>query len=225
MSATCSYTLQNSTVGLKFVESINMGYSNYKNLRKVVDTFGIKVQQDALFDVIEPLPPSDWLLKSLEIASAIPLSNEKVKSERVISPILSEVHLHHKERLTLFSGEELNVKPELDLNGPCDFFFADAPKAYLLEAPIVALAEAKDEDMDYGIAQCTAQMIAAQLFNQDAGTPTPIVWGCSTTAAEWKFLRLEQNLLTVDEKSYFTNKLEDLLGVFQLILSNGKRIN
>ncbi|MEM0992777.1 MAG: hypothetical protein AAF847_20810 [Bacteroidota bacterium] len=196
-----------------------MGYSNYKNLRKVVDTFGIEVKQGILFEAIDPIEPSDWLLKTLEIASIIPLSNEKVKSERVISPILSEVHLHYQERLTLFSGAELNVNSKLDLNGPCDFFFANVPKAYLLEAPIVALTEAKNEDMDYGIAQCCAQMIAAQIFNEQGNTPTPIIWGCSTTAAEWKFLRLENKLLTVDEKSYFTNSLEDLLGVFKLILN------
>ncbi len=196
-----------------------MGYSNYKNLRKVVDTFDIKVKQKKLFDKIQAVEPSEWLLKSLEIASANPLSNEKVKSERVISPILSEVHQRHKHHTTLFSGEELNIKPELDLNGACDFFFAGVPNAYLLETPIVALTEAKDEDMDYGIAQCTAQMIAAQLFNEQAGTPTTVIWGCATTADSWKFLRLEDNQLLVDESTYSITKLEELLGVFEVILN------
>ena len=141
-----------------------------------------------------------------------------MKSERLISPILTEVHQLHKNKLTLFSGEELNVQPDNDLNGACDFFFAALPDAYILEAPIVTIAEAKDEDLDYGIAQCTAQMIGAQLFNEKAGQPTPIIWGCSTTAGEWKFLKLTENVLYVDSISYYVDKLDVLLGAFNKIL-------
>ena len=104
-----------------------------------------------------------------------------------------------------------------DLNGACDFFFAALPDAYILEAPIVTLAEAKDEDLDYGIAQCTAQMIGAQIFNEQAGHPTPEIWGCSTTAGEWKFLKLNKNTLYVDANSYYVDKLDVLLGAFHQI--------
>lgn len=156
----------------------------------------------------------------MEIAYLNPLSNEKVKSERLISPILSEVHRLHKDKLTLFSGEELNVDIEKGLNGACDFFFSVHPRAYLLEAPIVTLAEAKDEDMDYGIAQCTAQMIGAQLFNQQEEKEIPAIWGCATTAGEWKFLKLENKNLYVDVSTYYINKLDELLGAFHIIFKN-----
>ena len=78
-----------------------MGYSNYKKLRQVVDKFDLKVRQAMLFKNIQPSPPSDWLVQTLNIAYAIPMSNEKVKSERVISPILSEIHQLYKDKLTL----------------------------------------------------------------------------------------------------------------------------
>ena len=156
-----------------------MGYSNFRSLKKVVKQFGLKTQKVNLFDEITPVEPSDWLKMSIEFAYLIPLSNEKVNSERLISPILTEVHRLHKDKLTLFSGEELDVEPENDLNGACDFFFSAVSGAYLLEAPIVTLAEAKDEDMDYGIAQCTAQMIGATKFNNLKGKPLNQIWGCA----------------------------------------------
>ena len=81
----------------------------------------------------------------------------------------------------------------------------------------MTLAEAKDEDLDYGMAQCTAQMIGAQKFNEQAGEPTPTVWGCSTTAGEWKFLKLVDKTLYVDINSYYINRVNILLGAFQSV--------
>lgn len=194
-----------------------MGYSNFKNFKQVIHKFGITIRQADLLTDVKPVEPSDWLRKTIELAYTTPLSNEKVKSERLISPILTEVHQLHKEHLTLFSGEELNVQPENDLNGACDFFFSAVPNAYVLEAPIVSLAEAKDEDMDYGMAQCTAQMIGAQLFNEQAGKAIPAIWGCATTAGEWKFLKLSNENLYVEITNYYVNDLPLLLGAFDQI--------
>ncbi|MEM1124535.1 MAG: hypothetical protein AAGJ18_29120 [Bacteroidota bacterium] len=194
-----------------------MGYSNFRNLRQISQKFNLTVRQANLLTNIQPVEPSDWLKKTVELAYAVPLSNEKVKSERLISPVLTEVHQLFKDKLTLFSGEELNVKPEDGLNGACDFFFSAVPNAYLLEAPIVSLTEAKDEDMDYGIAQCTAQMLGAQIFNANAGQPIDVIWGCSTTAGEWKFLKLIDKTLYIDVNSFYLNQLDQLLGAFNAI--------
>ena len=195
-----------------------MGYSNFKNLKQVVKQFGIKVETTQLFSETHPIAPSDWLTTSIEIAYLNPLSNEKVKSERLISPILSEVHRLHKDKLTLFSGEELSVDTEQDLTETCDFSFSVNPTAYLLEAPIVViLAQAKNESMNHGITQSAAQVIGAQLFNQQEEKEIPIIWGCATTAGEWKFLKLEDQNLYVDINTYYVNKLDELLGVFHKI--------
>ncbi len=200
-----------------------MGYSSFKNLNQVKAKFDIMVRRANLFKEITPIEPTDWLKRSIEIAYDNPLSNEKGKSERLISPILSEVHQLFKDKLTLFSGEELNIEPENDLNGPCDFFFSAVSRAYLLEAPIVTLAEAKNEDMDYGIAQCTAQMIGAMKFNHREEKPTKEVWGCSTTAGEWTFLKLTEPkansyALTINTTSYYVSNVPALLGAFNVVL-------
>ena len=196
-----------------------MEYSNYRKVKQVTEKFALSAVRVPLFSAdIEMIIPSVWLTQSLVIASAIPLTNEKAKSERLISPILSEVHLLHKDKVTLFSGEELSVSPEEDLNGACDFFFAANPNLYFLEAPVIACVEAKDEDMEWGTAQVAAQMVAAQRYNQVQGKPTPTVWGCATTAGEWRFLKLTDKSLYIDEKSYYIDKLDLLLGVFHQII-------
>jgi len=197
-----------------------MGYSNFKKVKHVTEKFGLRAVRVPLFtEQVEAIAPSQWLTQSLVIASAIPLTNEKAKSERLISPILSEVHILHKDKVTLFSGEELSVSPKEDLNGACDFFFAANPNLYFLEAPVVSCVEAKDEDMEWGTAQVAAQMVAAQRYNKAQGKSTPTIWGCATTAGEWKFLKLIDRELYIDEKSYYIDKLDLLLGIFHLIIA------
>lgn len=202
---------------ISLVKPIKMGYSKYRTIKQVVKKFGLSTQKQRFFEEVKPVSPSDWLVKTLELAELVTLSNEKVKSEKIISPILTEIHRLYKDKLALFSGEELNVDPENDLAGPCDFFFSARPNTYLLEAPIVSLTEAKDEDLDYGIAQCTAQMIGAQRYNQQEGENIPVIWGCATTADVWKFIRLENTILYVDTINYYLDNVGVLLGAFSVV--------
>ncbi len=197
-----------------------MGYSNYKKLRSVTSKFNLTDRRSDLFGEITPIVPSEWLKHSLEIAEIVALNNEKVKSERIISPVLSEVHLFFRDKISLYSGEELNVNSDEDLNGPCDFFFSANPDSYQLSAPIIAFAEAKDEDLQWGIAQCAAQMYAASLFNQKNVKPTPCIYGCATTGGEWRFLRLQDNELSIHNKTFYLDQIDVLLGVFHIIVNN-----
>ena len=138
-----------------------MGYSNFRKISQVTQKFGLDHFLGSIFTKIKPVKPSRWLRESLEIAIEMPLTNEKGKAERLISPVLSEVARAYREQLTLFSGEELSVDAAQDLAGPCDFFFALHPPKMEMEAPVISLVEAKDEDMDWGLGQCAAQMYGA----------------------------------------------------------------
>jgi hypothetical protein len=193
-----------------------MGYSKFKKLKEVTKTFGLDAKSVALFSNIVCVEPSAWLSQTLEKAKLFPLTNEKVKSEKIVSPILSEVAEFFSENVTLFSGEELPVDSDRNLSGECDFFFIlEAHKPYL-ESPIISLVEAKDEDMDYGIAQCAAQLYGAKLFNEMEGKNFPILYGCATDSVEWKFLRFENNMFYIDNRVY-TN-LQEILGVWHHII-------
>lgn len=196
-----------------------MGYSNFKNLRLTLKKLNLVETDKNMFPVIQPVQPSDWLLQTLVIAKRFPLTNEKSKSERIISPILAEIAMCFDTQITLFSGEDLPVDAQNDLSGECDFFFAKHPRKSVMQAPVVTLVEAKDEDFEYGQAQCTAQMYASMRYNEMEGKPFPFVYGCAVTGGEWKFLRLENNELTVDTEVYYLIELPKILGVFHHILN------
>jgi hypothetical protein len=179
-----------------------MGYSNFKKMGQVTSRFGLSHRLGSLFPPgMKRIKPSRVLSETLERAFQMPLTNEKVKAEQLISPVLTEVAIMFLPKISLYSGEDLTVAPADDLAGPCDFFFALHPPKLEMEAPVISLAEAKDEDMDWGIAQCAAQMYAAHLFNHQHGHPTERVYGCATTGREWTFMQLENGEFTVDGKS------------------------
>jgi hypothetical protein len=193
-----------------------MEYSNFTTIKTVSKKFNLDVTMARLFDSVPIVEPSNWLVESLEMAEMMPLTNEKTKSERIVSPILLEIVKSYADKITLFSGENIDIRPEDDLSGACDFFFALHPPKPFIDAPIISLTEAKDEDMEYGVGQCAAQMYGAKLYNDAEGKDIPVIYGCATDGVEWQFLRLENSCFYVDKKIY--TDLREILGVWHTIL-------
>jgi hypothetical protein len=194
-----------------------MGYSKFKKLETVTKKFGLDAQNIELFTLIAPIEPSDWLVETLKKSRLVPLRNEKVKSERIVSPILLDIAEYYQNSITLFSGEQLEINAKDNLSGECDFFFVLAPRKPYIESPIITLVEAKDEDMDYGIAQCAAQLYGAKLFNEREGKNIPVLYGCATDGVEWIFIRFENNMFHIDNKIY--TDLKEILGVWHHIIN------
>jgi hypothetical protein len=196
-----------------------MGYSNFRTIEKFVEKFNFEMRYVSLFgdSDIQNVNPSAWLIETLNRAKTFPLRNEKAKAERVISPILLEAVQDYADRVSFFSGEQINIKPEDDLSGECDFFFALQPPRPYLDAPIISLAEAKDEDMDWGIAQCAAQMLGAKYFNEKRGRNVPFIYGCATDGVEWQFMKLENDIYYLDNKIY--TDLKEILGVWHHVIN------
>jgi hypothetical protein len=193
-----------------------MGYSKYKKLKTVIKKFNLDARSVRLFENISPVQPSNWLTETLEISHSFPMMNEKMKAERVISPILVDVARQYMDNITLFSGEELEVQPENDLSGECDFFFALHPPKPYLDTPIISLTEAKDEDLEWGIAQCAAQMYGAKLYNEAENHAIPVIYGCATDGIEWHFLKLENDIFYVDVTPM--TDLPQILGTWHYIV-------
>jgi hypothetical protein len=195
-----------------------MGYSKYKKLKVVVKKFNLDAQSTVLFETVTPHEPSSWLLDTLKKSRLVPLNNEKTKAERIISPILLEIAEYYQDKVTLFSGEALDVSSVDDLSGACDFFFVLHPHKPYIESPIISLAESKNEDMEYGRAQCAAQLYGAKLYNEAEGKDIPILYGCATDGVEWQFMRFENNTFYIENRIY-TN-LNEILGVWHLIIQS-----
>ena len=141
-----------------------MSYSDF-TLRKVKQTFGINTIEDQKFlPEIQPIAASatltDFLAESLPLAIAT--GSEKARSELIISPVLLEVRKILKRKISLFSGTDFTVDSALGLNGVCDFVLSLSAEQLEVEAPAVMIVEAKKSDLNLGIGQCIAEMIAAQ---------------------------------------------------------------
>jgi hypothetical protein len=191
---------------------------NYEDLKML----GLKVIADPLFVgvVIPPVPPSDFLLKILARNARQNMRSEKAKSEFIISPILTELHEYNQDRFAFYSGYKFSVDLKLGLTGFCDFILSLEPKAVTIEAPVFFVVESKNDNLDSGIAQCIAEMYAAQLFNQKQGRSTPVIYGAVTLGLEWKFIQLTGSVATIDFNVFYLNQLSEILGVLQYIVDN-----
>jgi hypothetical protein len=134
-------------------------------------------------------------------------------------PILIELRNQNAKYFTIYSGEMLNVDEEL--KGECDFIISKDTGSFEINAPIMQLVEAKRNDVEIGIAQCAAQMIGAQKYNEKRKYVTNEIYGCVTTGDDWLFMKLKKNL-EIDTKKYYLGNLPELLGVFQMIFDTFK---
>jgi len=192
-----------------------MAYSDF-SLAKVRNAFGLTLQETRnLFLPVVGVQPSDLLKRLLDenLTLATAINSEKARSEFLIAPILSEVRRQLDYKISLFSGTEFNVDPAQGLSGFCDFILSASGEQYFISAPVVTVIEAKNENIIAGLGQCTATMLAAQIFNQRAGNEIPVIYGAVTSGTAWKFLTLEQNTVCIDSIEYYVNSVDKILGI------------
>ena len=192
-----------------------MAYSDF-TLERVENELGMTVTTVAnLFGTIAPVAPSDWLVQTLErlMPLALRVNSEKARSEFIIAPVLGEVQYQFQSEISLFSGKEFNVDASKGLTGRCDFLMSRKPNSYTITAPVVAIVEAKNEDMVSGLGPCIAEMVASQLFNQKAGKVIPVIYGLVTTGASWQFLKLEEQTAWIDSTEHYIDRVDVILGI------------
>ena len=76
----------------------------------------------------------------------------------------------------------------------------------------------KKNDIDAGLGQCVAQMVAAQVYNERAGRALPAISGCVTTGEDWQFLRLVGSALTIDQGRFYIDNVGGILAALQTAL-------
>jgi hypothetical protein len=131
----------------------------------------------------------------------------------IIAPVLIEVRRQCAHQISLHSGNDFFVDAEKGLRGVFDFLLCRSPEQLVIVAPVVAVVEAKNENIKQGIGQCIAIMVAARLFNQQNKNEVPEVCGVVTAGNIWKFLRLEQDVVTIDLTEYFIKEVELIVGI------------
>lgn len=140
-----------------------------------------------LFAGLPPVPVPPWLQDLLARRMRLGLVSEKARSEFIVAPILLAVRDLSGDRVSILSGQRLDVGPARRLVGECDFLLALSDPLPRLRAPFLTVVGAKKNDIEAGLGQCVAQMVAAQLFNERAGQPMAAIYGCVTTGKSGNF--------------------------------------
>ena len=181
-----------------------MSYSAF-TLRKAKEELNLNFIEGVKFlPDLDIITPSDSLIEFLQesIPLAIAMGSEKARSELIISPILFEVRKQLNRQISFFSGEEFNVDESIGLNGVCDFLISRSSEQLFVESPVVAIVEAKKDDLKSGLGQCIAEMVAAQRFNLIRESSIAVIYGCVTSGNRWIFLQLKEQDLTIDLEEY-----------------------
>ncbi len=199
-----------------------MSYSDF-DLKKAKQNLGINlIERENLFSAIECFEISNHLRETLaeNLPLARAINTEKARSELVIANILVELRKILQHTISLFSGIEFNVDKEKGLNGFCDFIISASSEQLMLISPIVAVVEAKNENIIGGLGQCIAEMVAAKIFNElEENENKRKIHGVVTTGTTWKFLKMDGLDVYIDLDDYSIEKPDKIIGILLAMVS------
>lgn len=196
-----------------------MSYSDF-TLESVSRLLGVVTRPADLFSDLQPITVPDWLQETLARGTQgiqLSLISEKSRSEFIVAPILLASRELSGNRFVIYSGQRLDVDAEKGLVGECDFILSASEPTLPLQAPIATLVEAKKNDIEGGLGQCIAQMVAADRFNRATGRGLP-VFGCVTTGEAWQFARLAGPEALLDHRRFYIDRVDLVLGAFRAII-------
>lgn len=199
-----------------------MAYSDF-DLKKVKQELKVRIiEQQGVFANVNSFPISPILATILEetVPLARAINTEKARSELIISNILVELRKLLQHKISFFSGIEFNVDKSKGLNGYCDFIISASPQQLMLNIPIIAIVEAKNENIIGGLGQCIAEMVAASIFNAAENNAISTLYGVVTSGTAWKFLKLEQSDVTIDLDEYVIEYSDKILGILLEMVKN-----
>lgn len=194
-----------------------MSYGDF-TFDSLLAQFGLSVTQVSLFAQVPPIEPSPWLIDTLHKGRSIAFFSEKSRSEFIVAPVLLTCQEMLPAECCLYSGVRLDVDAEKGLKGECDFILAKTPPSPALRSPLLVVVEAKKNDIEEGLAQCAAQLVAVRLFNERHQEAVSQVTGCVTTGETWQFLRLREQTLLVDADRYYISEIPAVLGILVAIM-------
>lgn len=200
-----------------------MAYNQF-TLDDVKQKLGVSVRETVdLYAAVPPVEPSAALVEQLRenVPLALAIGTEKARSEFIIAPVVLEVRRRRGGAVSLFSGTEFTVDASKGLVGFCDWLLARSPEQLTVEAPVVAIVEARNENIRAGIAQCLAELVAARTFNASRGHPMSVVHGAVTTGDLWRFLRLRDDGAEVDLSQHHIQHVDRILGVLLAMTAEG----
>jgi hypothetical protein len=201
-----------------------MAFADF-TLERVETELGVIAKPGTLFPGLKGVAVPGWLTDMLGRGMQLAMLGEKARSEFIVAPILLAVRELSGNRVSILSGQRLDVDPRRGLVGECNFILALSEPMPRLRAPIATVVEAKKQDIEAGLGQCVAQMFAARLFNERSAQVYPAIYGCVTSGETWQFLCLTGTNLTYDQPRLNINDVGDILAAFAVCVQQATPAN
>jgi len=192
-----------------------MSYEEF-TLEQINSDFLLTIEENIeLFADTPEVQLDEFFLRYLHnnIPLAVSIGTEKAKSEMIIAPILIEMRRILKNQISLFSGVKFNVDNTRGLNGFCDFLISRSRQQSFIKSPVVAIVEAKNDNIKSGYGQCMAEMIAARIFNERESQEIESIFGVVTNGNQWKFLKLSKDMIYIDLSDYYIINPNKITGI------------
>jgi hypothetical protein len=199
-----------------------MAFRTYTNLGEVVNAFDLRLIATATdFPVLEIAAPDLFKQELTLTLDNLPFAvSEAALCDNIIYPILREVWKQFAQTFMVWSHQPIVLNEEL--NGVPDYMFTrQSPRGRtILDAPYVAVIEAKRDDFTMGWAQCALEMYTMQQLNQD----TRPVYGVVTNGRLWEFGVLADITITQYVEGYSIREIDKVFGALTYVLETCKRI-
>lgn len=189
-----------------------MKAQDFKNLNEIVTHFHLTFRFDTFIDfqAVSLFEPNEKFRHDLDFALRNRGEDDKEAfvSEFIIVPFLREIWERHPG-VNVFSHVGIALD---DLTLIPDYLVAAKPLSgvKVLETPLLATIEAKNEKFDEGWFQALLQLLACQQMNAAEGLP---VYAIVTTGDTWQFGKLEYRSFVRHPIPVSLNALEQLCGI------------
>ena len=173
------------------------------------DLFGGVAAVDLPADFIK------WMRGGIDLALAV--NTEKARSEFIIALILFELRQLSAVGFGLFSGIEFDVD-SARAQRILRFHLDQVPLAVGADVPVVAIVEAKNDNLRTGLGQCIAAVVAAREFNTKSAAQVPVVHGAVTTGKRMEVSAARRSGFDSRCGEYFVTELARIMGILMHIL-------
>ncbi len=195
-------------------------FSDYKSLGIVLKTFSLRYEEQFfVFKENFDLPEGLKTEISFNLTEMPYDSSEASICESILFPILRAAWIPFKNDFTLWSHQAISYSDLI--NGAPDYLFAkrSALGKIVMDAPYVAVVEAKKDDFTSGWGQCAAEMYAIQQLNK---TPQDQLFGIVSNGDFWEFACLQNNSFVKYKQVYKIDELEQIYSFVLNMLSISK---
>ncbi|NES85679.1 MAG: hypothetical protein F6K10_32135 [Moorea sp. SIO2B7] len=170
-------------------------YFNYSFSRKKLNLPQYEGELDRIVQLKERIE---------EVLPYASLSSETARREILISPLILDLVHYTKSEIYI----EYSIKVSEQLQGYLDYFLDNTHKLLVIEA--------KKEDLDYGITQLIAELIALDKWEEYDNKN--YIFGAVTTGKIWEFVRLNSLEKQIDQGLESYRVPEDIEPLMRILI-------